>query len=91
MSLAFTYTLIAPFYDFFIKNTFKSARSKNIQAMGDVTHKKILVVGIGTGLDIPLLPQNAIYHGIDITPAMLKKAQNRAEKSNLTIQLEDNY
>jgi len=48
---------------------------------------QILLLGIGTGLDIPLLPENRDYTGIDITPAMLRKAQRRAMNTRITLEL----
>ena len=44
-------------------------------------------MGIGSGLDIPLLPQGADYTGIDITPAMLERARQCAKRHARTIHL----
>lgn len=44
----------------------------------------VLLVGIGTGLDIPYLPTQTAAIGIDLSPAMLEKARKRATRHNIT-------
>ncbi|MBD3669509.1 MAG: methyltransferase domain-containing protein [Gammaproteobacteria bacterium] len=75
MSLRTSYSLIAPFYDLAIDRFSRELRRRSLQRLGTVEGQSILVTGIGTGLDIPYLPQGASYTGIDLTPAMLKRAQ----------------
>jgi ubiquinone/menaquinone biosynthesis C-methylase UbiE len=58
-----------------------------LSRLDDVTDKDILLCGIGTGLDIPHLPVGARYTGIDLTPAMLARAQVRL-RSDLDLRLE---
>jgi SAM-dependent methyltransferase len=50
------YTLWAPVYDWVIASATRESRRKSLASLGDVTGKTILLAGIGTGLDIPLLP-----------------------------------
>jgi phosphatidylethanolamine/phosphatidyl-N-methylethanolamine N-methyltransferase len=38
---------------------------------------EVLLVGVGTGLDMPHLPPHHRYTGIDLTRAMLRRAQRR--------------
>lgn len=73
MGLQHTYRFIAPFYDKIVARTTFSMRKKSIEQINSLSNKKVLISGIGTGLDIPLLDSSAEYHGIDITPAMLQK------------------
>lgn len=87
MNLKTTYTILAPFYDRFVQPALGHARQKSLERLGDEEGASILLAGIGSGLDIPLLPRNAHYTGIDITPAMLKKAKLLAEQHNLDIKL----
>lgn len=91
MALKHSYTLLAPIYDFVVSGALDSTRQKSIARINPVGGKKILINGIGTGLDIPYLPENACYTGTDITPAMLKRAQKRAEHFpvDITFQLAD--
>jgi phosphatidylethanolamine/phosphatidyl-N-methylethanolamine N-methyltransferase len=87
MSLKHSYTLLAPIYDYIVSGPLDAARKNSILSIKDTSNKKILVNGIGSGLDIPHLPQNAKYTGTDITPAMLKLAQRRALKHSFSIDL----
>ncbi len=48
---------------------------------------KVLFLAIGTGLDIPVFPDNQDITGIDISPGMLGYAKPRAEQYNGTLQL----
>src|SRR5574343_301270 len=64
MSLAHSYTLLAPVYDLAI-------------ARLTATPGRVLLPGIGTGLDIPDLPPGHHYTGLDLTPAMLRRATRR--------------
>lgn len=74
MSLRHSYTLFAPFYDLMVGAATRPARAASLHALGDATGQTILIDGIGTGLDIPLLPAGAEYIGLDYTPAMLRRA-----------------
>ncbi|MDH5387015.1 MAG: class I SAM-dependent methyltransferase [Gammaproteobacteria bacterium] len=87
MSLKHSYTLLAPFYDFFVSRPLDTARKKSIAHIENTTNKHILINGIGSGLDIPYLPRDAQYTGSDITPAMLKIAKQRASKLSFNIDL----
>lgn len=88
MSLKHTYSLIAYIYDPLIEKATAHWRQKSLDNIKPEKHKKILINGIGSGLDIPYLKDGAEYTGTDITPAMLKKAQQRADKSTCDIKLQ---
>ena len=77
MSLKHSYTLLAPLYDSMVARATASMRQKSLAQLGNVNGKKILLCGVGTGLDFEYLPQGAEYHGVDLTPAMLQRAQLR--------------
>ncbi len=89
MALKHSYTLLAPFYDALVSGPLDSYRIKSLARIKDTQHKKILINGIGSGLDIPYLPINASYVGTDITPAMLKRAKKRAQEctTNTTLDI----
>lgn len=87
MSLKHSYTLLAPFYDYIVSRPLKAERRKSLNKINDTANKKILINGIGSGLDIPYLPLDAQYTGTDITPAMLKIARRRALKHAFKIDL----
>jgi phosphatidylethanolamine/phosphatidyl-N-methylethanolamine N-methyltransferase len=83
--LQHSYTLFAPVYDFFVATPFCAARQRSLAQLGNVQGLKILLCGIGTGLDIPYLPDGARYIGIDLTYAMLKRAQPRIATQDLSL------
>lgn len=85
MSLKFSYSLIAPFYDAAIARATASIRKKNLQNLPQDGNLSILINGIGTGLDIPYLPQPHHYTGLDLTSAMLKRASARAGKLQIDL------
>ena len=76
MGLQQSYTLLAPLYDFLVARASKTARQRSLQRLTTKPEQNILISGIGSGLDIPLLPSGPYYHGIDLTRAMLKRAQH---------------
>ncbi|MCK5002577.1 MAG: methyltransferase domain-containing protein [Gammaproteobacteria bacterium] len=87
MSLKHSYTLLAPLYDFMVSGALDKARQKSLAQLQNTANKKILVNGIGSGLDIPYLPRDAQYTGTDLTAAMLKIAKRRASEYKFNIDL----
>jgi ubiquinone/menaquinone biosynthesis C-methylase UbiE len=79
VALRHTYTLWAPIYDAIVAQATRPLRRFSLQK---VRHQNpdVLIMGIGTGLDIPHLPAQATYTGVDITPAMLARARKRAHQ-----------
>ena len=89
MALKHSYTLIAPFYDALVSGPLDFYREKSLARISDSNNKQILINGIGSGLDIPLLATDAYYTGTDITQAMLQRAEKRAaERPDLNINLQ---
>ena len=77
VSLRHSYTLIAPFYDFVIKGASHRARERSVARLADLPAGEVLLAGVGTGLDLPLLPARHRYTGVDLTRAMLDRALAR--------------
>jgi phosphatidylethanolamine/phosphatidyl-N-methylethanolamine N-methyltransferase len=77
LSLRHSYSLIAPFYDAAIDRATRAARRHSLSAL-PATPGHILLAGVGTGLDLPHLPKQHRYVGIDLTHAMLRRALPRA-------------
>ncbi len=76
MSLKHTYTLIAPFYDALLTRATQAARQRSLSAL-PAEPGKVLLAGVGTGLDLPHLPAHHHYVGLDLTHAMLQRALPR--------------
>ena len=87
MGLRHSYTLLAPIYDTIVESATMPMRVASLERLKLAQSKKILISGIGTGLDIPLLPQHHTYTAIDITPAMLKKCEKRLSSSSIDMVL----
>ena len=88
MTLRYTYTLLAPLYDVLVAPFTYETRRRSLARLGDGLHDDVLLVGVGSGLDLPLLPQGPRYTGLDLTPAMLTRAQRKAAHLQLDIRLD---
>ncbi|MEW5892901.1 MAG: class I SAM-dependent methyltransferase [Pseudomonadota bacterium] len=78
MSLKHSYRLFAPIYDALIASPSASLRVRSLARLQALPAADVLISGIGTGLDLPHLPAHHRYTGLDLTPAMLKRALPRA-------------
>lgn len=79
MVLRHTYTLFAPIYDLFVASATEGARRRSLAPLHHEPGDDVLIIGIGSGLDIPLLPPGPRYVGLDLTPAMLARARRQAK------------
>jgi phosphatidylethanolamine/phosphatidyl-N-methylethanolamine N-methyltransferase len=89
MALKQSYTLLAPIYDAIVSGPIDAYREKSLSRMPNTNNNKILISGIGSGLDIPYLTTDACYIGTDITPAMLKRANSRAKNYSVNITFQE--
>jgi len=85
MALKHSYTLLAPIYDTMVSGPIDAYRFKSLSRVKNAADKQILINGIGSGLDIPYLPEEPCYTGTDITPAMLNRARKRASNHSIKI------
>lgn len=79
------YSRWAPVYDLIFDLPFHPGRLAAAKAAGAAAGPvgKILVVGVGTGLELPLLPADSHVTGIDISEPMLRSAEARVERKRL--------
>jgi len=95
MGLKHSYSLLAPVYDFMVAQPTRQLRLASLadfeQTLGMINQSRprVLISGIGTGLDIPHLPEGPEYIGIDLTPTMLRRAQMRIQDRNLRLEIGD--
>src|ERR1700761_967426 len=79
------YSRWAPIYDLIFDLPFHPGRAAAARAAATAAGPggEILVVGVGTGLELPLLPGNVLVTGIDISGPMLRAARMRVERKGL--------
>jgi phosphatidylethanolamine/phosphatidyl-N-methylethanolamine N-methyltransferase len=77
MSLKHSYTLIAPLYDAVVERASREPRLQSLRRLPADPRTRVLVNGIGTGLDLPHLPPGPAYFATDLTAAMLGRARRR--------------
>lgn len=70
------YTLQAPFYDRVV--TFPGERKRSIDLLRLQAGERVLIVGAGTGADLPFVPANVDVLAVDLTAAMLTRARRHA-------------
>ena len=75
-----TYERIAPWYDlldhFFEVGRYQALRPLLFEHMSG----RVLDAGVGTGQNIPFYPDGAVVTGVDLSPAMLQRAEARRAK-----------
>jgi phosphatidylethanolamine/phosphatidyl-N-methylethanolamine N-methyltransferase len=72
----------APVYDLVFGGVFSKGRAAAIQATNKIGGR-VLEVGVGTGISLPLYAPDIHIFGTDISEAMLKKAKRRVRKQRL--------
>src|ERR1700757_3224769 len=72
----------APIYDLVFGGVFSKGRDAAIQATNKLGGR-VLEVGVGTGISLPLYAPQVRIFGTDISEAMLKKAKQRVADAHL--------
>jgi phosphatidylethanolamine/phosphatidyl-N-methylethanolamine N-methyltransferase len=78
-SVLTSYKFFARFYVFGLN----PGRSTAVKRMELKSGHKVLEIGIGTGLSLPLYPQDIEITGIDLTAEMLEQAQQKVNQMGL--------
>src|SRR5690348_959691 len=77
------YRRYARLYDLYFGAVFQPGRKAVVQRMNCTSGQRVLEVGVGTGLSLPLYPNDARVTGIDISPEMLERAQVRLAREEI--------
>jgi ubiquinone/menaquinone biosynthesis C-methylase UbiE len=73
----FVYRLWAPGYDKMMDRYFVSGRRRAIELAAMQPGERVLLVGVGTGTDLTLLPEGVHATGVDLSPDMLAVAAKK--------------
>ena len=87
--LRLSYSFIAPFYDALIEHPMRKARQRSLALLPALKRNRVLLCGVGTGLDLPILPDLHAYTALDFNSAMLARAKSRGKNLNIDFVLGD--
>jgi len=82
------YRAWAPLYAFVMRPLSGAARRRAIELLNLQLGERVIIPGVGTGLDLPLLPRGVHVTATDINLAMLNKARLKA-KDQVTFAMMD--
>jgi phosphatidylethanolamine/phosphatidyl-N-methylethanolamine N-methyltransferase len=74
------YAILSPVYDFLFDKVFYPGRVAAVNLLEIQPGDRLLEVGVGTGLSLPLYPRDCSITGIDISEEMLRKAEQRVKE-----------
>lgn len=81
------YHRFAPYYDRMFRPYTQKGRKRAIDLLHLQAGESLLIPGVGTGLDLPLLPEGVQATGVDISPEMLQQARVKLAPSQTTLSL----
>ena len=79
------YRLWAPVYDATVGRFFLPGRRQALALAQIQPGERVLLVGVGTGADLPLLPPRILVTGIDLSEKMLAQARKKLPLPNIEI------
>jgi phosphatidylethanolamine/phosphatidyl-N-methylethanolamine N-methyltransferase len=82
-SVAKAYDRYASSYDFVFGRLLHDGRIKTVQAMNLQPGQRVVELGVGSGLMLPLYPAGTPVVAIDISPDMLERARAKVAALNL--------
>lgn len=71
------YDRMGPLYDAIIGPVSRRAREEAVGSLGLAPGERLLLVGAGSGLDLPHLPRDIRGIGVDLSDGMLRRARAR--------------
>lgn len=83
------YRFYAPIYDWLFGPILASWRRKSIQMLAIQPGERLLLSGVGTGLDLPFFPADVEVTGVDTSPEMLQQAAKKNSQAEVKLFLMD--
>lgn len=77
------YAVYATFYDLLFDRIFHDSRATAIDLLAIKPGERVLEVGVGTGLSLPLYPSHSRVVGIDLSASMLERGQDKVARFGL--------
>ena len=77
------YSRLSSHYDLLFDKVFQSGREHAIHSLELAPGERVLEVGVGTGLALPLYPKTVEVVGIDLSEGMLEEARDRINRMGL--------
>jgi len=77
------YEKMASVYDLFFGLPLHHGRARALRRMAIGRDDRILEVGVGTGISLPLYPRRCSVTAIDLSEGMLERARTRVQQYNL--------
>jgi phosphatidylethanolamine/phosphatidyl-N-methylethanolamine N-methyltransferase len=81
--VAGVYEKLASVYDLAFGPTLQPGRIRALRRMSIADGERVLEVGVGTGINLPLYPKGCAVTGIDFSSSMLEKARERVSRMGL--------
>ena len=81
------YRLWSPVYDVLDRGFFAPERKRAIEELKLQPGERVLLAGVGTGADLPLLPDGIEAIGIDLSPDMLRRARAKLPRAGCAVTL----
>lgn len=81
------YRLWAPVYDATVGRLFTPGRRRAAQLLALQPGERVLLVGVGTGADLPFLPPGVQATGTDLSPHMLERAHRKISRCRASVEL----
>lgn len=83
------YRIYAPIYDRFMRPLTDAVRRRAIALLALQPGERLLIPGVGTGLNLPAIADDVHTIATDLSPAMLRQARAKAATSTITFAIMD--
>jgi phosphatidylethanolamine/phosphatidyl-N-methylethanolamine N-methyltransferase len=77
------YASYSRIYDYIFRRWFYPRQEHVIRSLSLQEGQRVLDLGVGTGLSLPLYPRNVHVTGVDLSDSMLREAQRKVRQEDL--------